>query len=130
MEKLVAELKKIVRFKDSTETGDLVLVASMEPQMLVYALVTDIVRDETKRDEWWRLTMQFLTMPPQEVQWTLRTPQLTGMELFTMEGNPRFVKAIDFAGAAPKPPQKSLTTKKMTPQKAASKKKTVLRLVK
>ena len=86
MEKLVAELKQVVPFKDSTDIGDLVLIVAKEPQMLVYALVTDISRDTSRKDEWWNLSLTFLTVPPQETTWTLRTAQMTGMEVFTMGG--------------------------------------------
>ncbi len=94
MEKLVAELKKHVPFKDTTEEGDLVLVAAKEPQMLVYALITGIERDRTRKDEWWHVHMQFLTVPPQPMSWTLREEQFTGREVFTMGGEQRFVQAV------------------------------------
>ena len=44
MEKLVSDLKKIMAFKETVEVGDIVLLAAKKPQMLVYALVSDIVR--------------------------------------------------------------------------------------
>ena len=97
MENLIKELGQLVPFKDSTDIGDLVLVVAKEPQMLVYALVTDITRDTSRKAEWWHLGLTFLTVPPQEVTWTLRTPQMTGMEIFTMGGEERFVKAVNMA---------------------------------
>ncbi len=104
MEKLVEELQQLVSFKESTDIGDIVLIAAKEPQMLVYALVTDITRDRTRKDEWWHLGLTFLTVPPQDVTWTLRTAQMTGMEIFTMGGEKRFVKAVNFSPAiAPVP---------------------------
>ena len=96
MEKLVSDLKKIVAFKDSVEIGDIVLLAAKKPQMLVYALVSDIVRDATKRDEWWHVSMYVLTLPPRKVTWILRTDQMTGQETFTMDGEERFMKAVVF----------------------------------
>ena len=103
MEQLIAELKRCIAFKDTTETGDIVLVVSKKPQMLAYGVVTGIERDQSRRDEWWRVTIQFLTVPMQVVTWTLRQPQFSGREIFTMGGEPRFVKAveIDFAGGSP-----------------------------
>ncbi len=95
MEKLVTELKSVVPFKDSTDIGDLVLIVAKEPQMLVYALVTDIERDVARKDEWWHVSLTFLTVPPQEIKWTLRTGQMSGMEIFTMGGEERFVKAVN-----------------------------------
>ncbi|AGF79741.1 hypothetical protein UWK_03214 [Desulfocapsa sulfexigens DSM 10523] len=105
MEKLVAELEQIVPFKESTDIGDLVLIVAKEPQMLVYALVTDIERDPTRKDEWWHLSLTFLTVPPQETTWTLRTAQMTGKEIFTMGGEKRFVKAVNLVPSIEKPLQ-------------------------
>lgn len=97
MEKLVGDLKKLVQFKDTLEVGDIVLLAAKKPQMLVYALVSDIVRDETKRDEWWHVSMDILSLPPRKVTWILRPEQMTGKEIFTMDGEERFMKAVNFA---------------------------------
>ena len=94
MEKLAAELKKIMPFKDETRKGDLVLIAAKEPQMLVYALVGAIERDQARKAEWWQVTLHMLTVPPQTVVWTLREPQFTGRETFTMGGEGRFIQAV------------------------------------
>lgn len=96
METLVSDLKKIVPFKDTVEIGDIVLIAARKPQMLVYALISDIVRDDAKKDEWWHVSMHILSLPPQKVTWTLRTEQMSGLETFTMEGEERFMKAVVF----------------------------------
>lgn len=107
MEQLVAELKKILPFKETTTTGDIVLIAAKNPQMLLYAAVGDIVRDETRRDEWWHVTLHLLSIPMQTVVWTLRTAQFTGQEVFTMGGEGRFIKAVrleDGQAARPTPP--------------------------
>jgi hypothetical protein len=64
--------------------------------MLVYALITGIERDRTRRDEWWHVQMQFLTVPPQPMTWTLREEQFTGREIFTMGGEQRFIRAVHF----------------------------------
>jgi len=114
MEKLVKELQQIVPFKERTDIGDIVLIVAKEPQMLVYALVTDITRDSTRKDEWWHLALTFLTVPPQEVTWTLRTAQMTGMEIFTMGGEERFVKAVNLTpeiAPVPDEPESDKTTK-------------------
>ena len=96
MEKLIKELQSIIQFKDTTDCGDIVLVAAKEPQMLFYAYVSAIERDGSKKDEWWHIDMNILSFPPQKVTWTLRTEQMTGAEVFTMGGEERFFKAIDF----------------------------------
>jgi hypothetical protein len=96
MEKFIKELRQIITFKDSTERGDIVLIAAKTPPMLVYALVTSIERDTARKDEWWHVGLSLLMVPPQQATWTLRTSQMTGMEVFTMGGEQRFVKAVDF----------------------------------
>ena len=97
MEKLVADLKEILPFKPTTVVGDVLIVVAKEPQLLTYAVVTKIERDDTRKNEWWHVTMQFLSIPLQEVTWTLRTPQFTGQEIFTMGGEGRFIQAVDFS---------------------------------
>ncbi|MCL2790943.1 MAG: hypothetical protein FWD79_09910 [Desulfobulbus sp.] len=94
MEQLVAELKKTLSFKDTTAPGDIVLIAAEQPQMLLYAVVGEIVRDETRKAEWWHVTLHLLSLPIQTVVWTLRTPQFTGQEIFTMGGEGRFMQAV------------------------------------
>ena len=96
MEKIISDLKKVVAFKDTVDSGDIVLIAAKKPQMLVYALVSEIVRDHTKKDEWWHISMHVLSLPPQKIAWTLRTEQMTGQEIFTMDGEERFMKAVHF----------------------------------
>ncbi len=116
MEKLIAELKEIVDFKETTDVGDIVLIVAKEPQILVYALVTSIERDTSRKDEWWHVGMQLLTVPVQPVTWTLRMAQFTGQEIFTMGGEQRFVKAVRFpTGPAGMAPPGEGTEKKKTP---------------
>lgn len=94
MEKLVAELKNIVPFKEGTNVGDVVLLAGDNPRMLVYAMVLSIEPDSGRKDPWWHVRMMMLSVPPQEIVWTLREAQFTGEEIFTMGGDKRFVQAI------------------------------------
>ncbi len=103
MEKIITELKQIIDFKETTETGDIVLIAAREPQMFVYAYVVGIEKDTTRKDEWWHLNLKMLSIPLQNMTWTLRTSQMTGQEMFTMGGEERFIKAIDL-GTEVKPP--------------------------
>jgi hypothetical protein len=96
MQKIVEELKQLIPFKDTTDIGDIILIASKEPQLLVYAHVNDIERDTSRRDEWWHIHLTMLAIPLQKLTWTLRTDQMTGKEIFTMGGEERFVKAVEF----------------------------------
>ena len=96
MEELIKELKKTFSFKAETQLGDIVLIVAEKPQAMLYALVADIVRDETRVAEWWYVTMHLLTFPPQKITWIMREPQFTGKEIFTMGGEKRFVQALHF----------------------------------
>lgn len=97
IDKVVTEIQKVMKFKESTAEGDIVLLIFEKPQSLFYALVTDIERDMQKMDEWWHLSLQTLaSVPPQSMIWTLRESQFTGKEIFTMGGEKRFMKAVDF----------------------------------
>lgn len=107
MESLVQELKKVVKFKKDTAPGDVVLVVIEQSKSVFYAMVSDIVRDDSRRDEWWNVTLQVLSVPPQEVVWTLREPQFTGQEIFTMAGDGRFMQAVDLSGSKPVPEKSS-----------------------
>lgn len=103
MEKLITELKQMIRFKDTTDIGDLVLIVAKEPQVMAsYALVTEIERDDSRKSEWWHVGLTLLSLPPQQITWTLRMPQFTGMEIFTMGGEQRFIKAVDFGPIPPR----------------------------
>ncbi|MCI5126671.1 MAG: hypothetical protein D3925_19880 [Candidatus Electrothrix sp. AR5] len=108
MEKLVKELKKLVPFKETTDVGDIVLVVVEETEIAGYALITAIEPDYSRKDEWWKVQMQLLSVPPQPLVWTLRTAQFTGQETFTMGGKGRFVQAVHFeteAGTTDSDPQ-------------------------
>jgi len=107
MEQLVAELKNILPLKETTVPGDIVVIAAKKPQMLLYAVVGEIVRDETRKTEWWHVTLHLLSIPIQTVVWTLRTPQFSGREIFTMGGEGRFIQAVRLEGAPSKSPPTS-----------------------
>lgn len=96
MQKIVDELKKILPLKKSTDIGDIIIIASKEPQMLLYAHIDDIERDTSRKDEWWHVHMSALSIPLQKMTWTLRTEQISGQEIFTMGGEERFIQAVEF----------------------------------
>lgn len=101
MEQMVAELQKLVKFKETTTVGDLVLVVMETPLSCLYGLVRAFERDPSKRDEWWKITLHLLALPPQEVTWILRPAQFTGQEIFSMGGDKRFIKAVDLGLPTP-----------------------------
>ena len=120
MENLVEELKKVVRFKEETEAGDIVLVAIDTPRSLLYARIRGFEKDDSRKDEWWLVSMQLLTVPLQEVVWTLRREQFTGQEIFTMGGEKRFFQAV-VIGREPSAAGESNKGRKTTPQKGSLK---------
>ena len=103
MQKLGEELKQLIVFKTTTDRGDIVLIAAKEPKMLFYAYVTNIERDDSRKDEWWHLHLTLLSVPLQKITWTLRTEQMTGREIFTMGGEERFLQAVDLGQQLEKP---------------------------
>jgi len=126
MKEIVKELRNIITFKNTTVEGDVVLVAMEKSKSVFYAIVSEIVRDLSKKDEWWHVSMHILSVPPQKVTWTLREQQFTGQEIFSMANDGRFVQAVDFE--EPIPPVKSPPLK--LSKKASKKGKTVLRVIK
>lgn len=100
MQQIVDELKQVLTFKETTEVGDIALIVIKEPQMFVYAHIDEIERDVTRRDEWYHVHLTILSIPLQKMQWTLRTEQITGQEIFTMGGEERFFKAVDLSDPA------------------------------
>ncbi|HER63069.1 MAG TPA: hypothetical protein ENO11_03735 [Desulfobacteraceae bacterium] len=119
MDTFVSELQKLVSFKDTTGAGDIVLIASRDPQMVVYALVTKIEPDRSRKESWWNVTMQILAVPPREVVWTLREPQFTGREIFSFGGIEHFMKAIRFQSASGSSPPPAAESKKKSGPSAA-----------
>lgn len=70
--------------------GDLVLVYYQD-QPTVYARIEAITPD-VKRD-WYKVTLQILTIPSQVVHWILRASYIEGAP-FTMGGRPMRLEAV------------------------------------
>ena len=94
MKDLVNEIPHLIRFQETTVQGDVVLIAGENPRMIVYALVDRIEPDLNRSDKWWHVTIKVLSVPPQEIVWTLRESQFTGKEVFSMGGDKRFMQAV------------------------------------
>ena len=112
MEKIIEELHTVVRLKETTEPGDIVVIVAEDPQSLMYARVAGFERDTSKRDEWWHMAMHILNVPPQKIVWTLRTAQFTGQEIFTMGGKKHYIKALNFSETDEEIPVKDKAKKK------------------
>jgi len=133
MEQMVKELQKLVKFKETTSVGDLVLVVMETPLSCLYALVRSFERDPKKQGEWWTISLHLLSLPPQEISWILRPEQFTGKEIFTMGGDKRFVKAVDL-GPMPVPEDQDsdddILEAKLAEKLETKKKRPALRLIK
>ena len=86
------ELKKSITFKKTTDAGDVILVGMK--QGLSYGVVLDI-KPNVKR-EWWDVHFKLLVIPPVNLTWILRTPQMCG-EIFTMNNEEHFMIAVEMA---------------------------------
>ncbi|MBU0961800.1 MAG: hypothetical protein KKH60_09725, partial [Proteobacteria bacterium] len=69
---------------------------------------------------WWHIGLTFLAIPPQEITWTLRTLQMTGMEIFTMGGEERFVKAVNLTPSLNRSSQQTVQAKQENVKKKDS----------
>ncbi len=96
LEAVIREIEQTFKLKGTTDVGDVVLILAENPLTMLYGLVTSIEPDMSRKDQWWHLGMQILSFPPQKVIWTLRESQFTGMEIFSMGGEKRFIKSLDF----------------------------------
>ena len=94
------ELKKTIPFKETTAEGDIILVGMK--QGLSYGVILEI-SPNVKR-EWWDVQFKLLVIPPVNLTWILRTPQMSG-EIFTMNSEEHFMIAVEM-GIPPKPLQK------------------------
>jgi len=112
MKQLIKQVKSIVTQAKSAEQGSTVLVFFGEDSSLMWGIIREFVRDETKKDDWFHVTIDMLSMPPRRVVWTLRVPQINGSEEFTMQGNPRYILPVAMsASKKDKKPKKNKHSK-------------------
>lgn len=111
LDEVLQNLKKSMKFKDDTNTGDIILIGMKSG--LFFGIVQDIEKNVKKG--WWDVSFKLLVMPPIDVTWTLRFPQMSG-EIFTMDNEEQFVIAIDTQRT------EKTTTKKRSPKPKAIKK--------
>ena len=97
---ILNELNKTIPFKETTAEGDIILVGMK--QGLSYGVILEI-SPNVKR-EWWDVQFKLLVIPPVNLTWILRTPQMSG-EIFTMNSEEHFMIAVEM-GIPPKPLQK------------------------
>jgi hypothetical protein len=90
MEKTLSEVRKHIKFKPDTVEGDIILVGM--PAGLFYGYVQDIQKNVKKN--WYNFSFKLLLIPPVDITWILRIPQMTG-DIFTINEEEHFVTAID-----------------------------------
>ncbi|MGL1932444.1 MAG: hypothetical protein OCC45_11920 [Desulfotalea sp.] len=124
MRKDIDELKLLLPFKETTDIGDIILIAAKPDNqlMLQYAIVTGIEIDPNKRDEWWIISFTMLSIPLQDGSLILRTEQMTGQEIFTVGGEERYVSAVDVAKPEPLTSLESLPSGQQGNKKVVKKK--------
>jgi len=91
LKETLEEIKNHISFKKDTFVGDIVIVGM--PAGISYAIVRDIKPDHKK--DWYNIEFSLLMLPPVELTWTLRQPQMSG-EIFTIDGDEHFMVAVDF----------------------------------
>jgi len=90
VKEVLQDIKKNIPLKDDTNIGDIVLVGT--PDGIFYASVLEINQDIKKN--WFNVRFTLLVLPPVELTWTLRQPQMCG-ELFTINNDDHFMLAIE-----------------------------------
>ena len=91
LDKTLSDIKKYISLKNTTQSGDIVIVGT--PGGIFYGVVRDIGPDIKKN--WYSVQLTLLVLPPVDLSWKLREPQMTG-EIFTIEGREHFMAAVDF----------------------------------
>lgn len=91
LESKLADIKKYISLKQETHIGDIVIVGRAEG--IFYATVSDIKPDIKKN--WYSVRFTMLVLPPVELTWKLRQPQICG-EIFTINGEEHFMAAVAF----------------------------------
>ena len=99
LEEALQNIKKHIPLKKNTEVGDIVVVGT--PGGIFYASVRDI-RPDCKKD-WYQVSLTILVMPPVNLTWTLRPPQMCG-EIFTLNGEEHCMTAVALEHERPRNP--------------------------
>ena len=97
MGKLIEQVRSIMKFHTSPNIGNLVIIVNEPNKTSFYGRIQNFTRDHTKKDEWWEVEFLILTVPPIIITWKLRTPQFSGKETFTMNGEEIFIAPIDLS---------------------------------
>ena len=110
-EKFVKSITDKMILKNDLNIGDLALI--FLENNVAFVVITDIKKNPRPKVAWWDVTFKLLTIPLQEISWTLRHEQMTGQEHFTINGENRFFAPIDVGQSIPStptPPKPKLTS--------------------
>ena len=115
-EKHVSKICGNFTFKETLSERDIILF--IMPDIALFGFVHSIERDFTKKIEWWHITYSIFSLPMVGGVLTLRTPQMTGKEIFTINEENRFFAAVDIKKEIPK---EDMPIKKVNPFKLVKK---------
>jgi len=94
--KVLQTVRSYMQVKPTTAPGDIVLVGM--PSGVFYGMVDSIEPDGKKN--WYQVKFKLLILPPVEITWILRIPQMSG-DMFTINGAEHFLVAVDVLADAP-----------------------------
>ena len=112
LQTILQTLREHVPFKTTTGAGDIILVGM--PSGLFYGVVQSI--EPNIKKNWYNLNFKLLVVPPADMTWILRIPQMTG-EIFTINGENHFVIAVDVACAQKPAEEQQPATKRPEPRR-------------
>ncbi|MCX8044935.1 MAG: hypothetical protein N3B18_12520 [Desulfobacterota bacterium] len=107
MQTILATLKTRMSFKATTAAGDIVLIGM--PTGLFYGVIHHI--EPNIKKNWYNVFFKLLVVPPVDMTWILRTPQMTG-EIFTINGQEHFMIAVDTQPSQKNPSEEGKKTLK------------------
>ena len=82
--KFIEDIKEAVPLKETISINDIIIFVIK--QYVVYGMVTEIVKDTAKLGDWWHVSFILFGIPNSKSTIILITPQMTGKEIFTING--------------------------------------------
>jgi len=111
-EKFINEIKLKIKLKTTLDINDVIIMIA--PDVLLFGVVTKIDIDMGKKIDWWHVTFTILSIPMQQMTVIMRTQQMTGQEIFTINGQYRFFSAVDINITKEEPVEKVIKKPTLT----------------
>ena len=111
-DKFIEEIKTKISLKSTLDINDIIVM--ILPDLMTFGVVTSIERDMMKKAEWWFVTFTTLSIPMKSITRILRTEQMTGQEVFTIDGKQHFFSAVDINITKEEPVEPSKKKAKLT----------------